>query len=114
MASNFKISTHRSSEGLHLSLIGDFDGNSAWEVFNLLKKNAKGFHRIFIHTDFLNIIYPFGVETFRQIIRGLRKDPVQLLFTGEKAGQISPEKDLCFYATQHNKESRMPHAQERG
>lgn len=114
MTANFKISTHRSNEDLHLSLIGDFDGNSAWEVFNLLKKNAKGFHRIIIHNDCLNIIYPFGVKMFRQIIRGLKKYPVQLLFTGEKAGQILPEKDSCFYAIQHYKESRIPHAQERG
>ena len=114
MASNFKISTHRNSEDLHLCLIGDFDGNSAWEVFHLLKKNANGFHRIFIHTDFLNIIYPFGLGTFHQIIRGLRKNPLRLLYTGEKAGQISPEKDLCFYVTQQNKKSIMPHSQKRG
>ncbi len=114
MASDFKIISHRSSENLHLKLIGDFDGSSAWELLNLLKKRPKSFHRIIIHTSCLNHIYPFGVHTFHQILRDLREDQLRLLFTGEKADQISPENNLCLYATQHCKEPRMPKSQESG
>jgi len=115
MASSFKITSHRSGESLHLKLTGDFDGSSAWELFNLLKKNSKGFHRIIIHTNCLNNIYPFGVHTFHKILSNLAKDQTRLLFTGEKADQISPEKYLCLYPTLNdNKESRTPQIQERG
>jgi hypothetical protein len=48
MASNFRISTHRNSESLHLKLVGDFDGSSAFELINVLKKNWNGAYRVFI------------------------------------------------------------------
>jgi len=114
MASNFKITSHRSSKNLHLKLTGDFDGSSAWELLNLLKKNSKNFQRIIIHTNCLNEIYPFGVHTFHQILSDLMTDRICLLFTGEKACLISPEKDLCLYPTRDCKESRMQQIQEGG
>ena len=80
MASNFKISTHRIRNCLHVKLFGDFDGNSAWELFNLLEKSSKSFHSIIIETGGLNTIHPFGVDTFGQILRSLKKDRAQLLF----------------------------------
>jgi len=38
MANNFRISVHRSSENLHLKLMGNFDGISAHELLNVLKR----------------------------------------------------------------------------
>jgi len=38
MALNFKIICHKNSENLHLKLMGDFDGSSAYELINTLKK----------------------------------------------------------------------------
>ena len=108
MASNFKITSHRSENHLHLKLAGDFDGSSAWELLNLLRENFTGFHRIIIHTDCLNKVYPFGVHTFHQNLSSFRRNRIRLLFAGEKAGQISPEKDLCLYRVlPGDKESRM-------
>ena len=95
MASNFKIIPHRNSENLHLKLMGDFDGSSAWQLLNLLKKSSNGFHRIIIHTSCLNRVYPFGLHTFHQIMGDLKGEQTRLLFTGENAKQISPEKELC-------------------
>jgi hypothetical protein len=37
MATNFKISSHRTESKLHLNLAGDFDGSSAFELLNMLK-----------------------------------------------------------------------------
>jgi len=37
MAANFRISVHRSSDSLHMKLMGDFDGSSAWELLNVLR-----------------------------------------------------------------------------
>jgi len=38
MAARFRISIHRNSENLHLKLMGDFDGTSAHELLNVLKR----------------------------------------------------------------------------
>lgn len=90
MATNFKIVTHQNGEELHLTLIGDFDGSSAWELFNLLKKHCSTFPCIVIHTSCLDDIHLFGLETFHQILKGLKRKRIRLLFTGEKAKHLSP------------------------
>jgi hypothetical protein len=38
MAENFQILVRRNSENLHLKLMGDFDGISAYELIDTLKK----------------------------------------------------------------------------
>ena len=96
MASNFKITSYRTSGNLHIKLMGDFDGSSAWQLMNLLKKSSNGFHRVIIHTSCLNNIYPFGLHTFHQNLGDLKGDHTHLLFTGINASQISPKKDLCL------------------
>ena len=96
MASNFRISMHRSSDNLHLKLLGDFDGTSAWQLLNVLKKNINGVYRVIIHTNCLKNIYPFGQDIFRQNLPGLKARPVQILFTGENARLIAPEEKLCM------------------
>ena len=45
MASNFRILKHQNGDNLHLKLAGNFDGTSAWEVFNTLKKRVLRFQR---------------------------------------------------------------------
>ena len=92
MASNFRISTHRNSESLHLKLIGDFDGSSAWQLLRLIKKSSGGSQRVFIHTSCLERIYPFGRNTFHQILDELKGEKTFLFFTGENANQIAPKK----------------------
>jgi hypothetical protein len=92
MASNFRISTHRNSESLHLKLVGDFDGSSAFELINVLKKNWNGAYRVFIHTECLRDIYPFGRDTFQQNLSDLKGHPMRIFFTGENAGYIAPDR----------------------
>lgn len=91
MASNFRISTHRNSDSLHLKLTGDFDGTSAWELLNIIKKDRNRVSKIFIHCDCLKQIDPFGRNVLHNEMGTLRKEPPYLLFTGDKAGQIAPE-----------------------
>jgi len=95
MASNFKILVHRNSENLHLKLMGDFDGSSAWQLLNILKSNTHGVYRIIIHTSSLRSIYPFGRDTFQENLPQRRDDPIRIMFTGEKAHQIAPENCEC-------------------
>ena len=48
MASNFQLLSYRNKDSLHLQLYGDFDGNSAYELINTLKKNGKEFIQILL------------------------------------------------------------------
>lgn len=96
MASNFKIATHKDSDSLHLKLMGDFDGTSAYELLNVLKKKFRGIHRVFIHTGSLKKIYPFGLNTFHSRFSELNRHSIQILFTGENASQIAPENSNCL------------------
>ena len=95
MASNFRISTHRNSENLHLKLMGDFDGSSAYQLLNVLKKTSNSVYKIIIHTGSLNTIHPFGRDTFRRNLCDFNGNSIHLLFTGKYANQISPEKSFC-------------------
>ena len=92
MASNFKIFSHQNGDNLHLKLVGDFDGSSAWELLNVLKKRTKNVFRVIIHTNSLKSIYPFARETFRQNLSNMNRRSFRILFTGENASEIAPEK----------------------
>jgi hypothetical protein len=87
---------HRNSENLHLKLVGDFDGTSAFVLFNVLRKNSNGVRKLFIHTNCLKDIHPFGREVFRRNLSEVNGHPSRIIFTGEKAGQIAPEKGEVF------------------
>ena len=89
MASNFKILIHRSSDNLHLKLMGDFDGSSAYQLINVLKKANPGVSKIFIHTSCLRKIIPFGRNVFIHNLRPLKNDPFTLVFTGDHASELS-------------------------
>jgi hypothetical protein len=91
MARNFRISSHRNSDNLHLRLEGDFDGSSAHQLLNFLKKNIKKNSKIFIHTNCLKAILPFGRDVFQNQIDFVTGDTGQLVFTGAYANQIKPK-----------------------
>ncbi len=92
MSSNFKIISHRTSETLHLKLVGDFDGTSACQLINSLKKRSNGCRKVIIHTNCRNKIHPFGLQTFHKTLADIKGGQIHLIFTGENADQISPEK----------------------
>ncbi len=92
MASNFKVSARRKGRKLNLKLIGDFDGTSAHELLNLMNKNCDNVDKVFIHTSGLRHIYPFGIDTFRHNLDIFNHKSIHLVFTGENAAQIAPER----------------------
>ena len=96
MAPNFRIEMRRNSDNLHLKLEGDFDGISAWELLNALKRDCNGVCKVFIHTNAIKNILPFGRSTFHRNLGELNGLSSQLLFTGVNAGKIAPEKSLCI------------------
>ena len=94
MAARFRISTHRNSENLHLKLIGDFDGTSAHELLSVLKRYCNSISRVFIHTSCLRDIHPFGRNVFHDNLDVLNGQSITLVFTGENASKLAPEKPM--------------------
>jgi anti-anti-sigma regulatory factor len=88
MATNFKIAAHRNDENLHLKLRGDFDGTSAHELLDVVRKRDAHISRVFIHTSNLRDIHPFGLHVFRSNVNVLKGQSVDLVFTGENASQF--------------------------
>ncbi len=97
MASNFRISMHRDNDNLKITLAGDFDGTSACELLNVLKKKCNSRDRVIIRTAGLKKIYPFGQDTFRNNLHTLKDKPIRLRFTGKNAMQIAPEKGSFWW-----------------
>ncbi len=83
MASNFKLFLHEAGDSLHLKLYGDFDGSSALELINALKKNGSKFYQVFIDTDDLNNIHSFGRDVFQKYYGFLDRRLKNLIFIGK-------------------------------
>lgn len=85
MATNFKISIRQQCNHLQLGLAGDFDGSSAYELLNAIRKRGGSVTRISINTDSLRNIHPFGKDIFHNNLYLLDTRTVALEFTGKKA-----------------------------
>ena len=84
MASNFRIFRHRTRDSLHLKLDGDFDGSSAHELINTLIEYGTGYYQIFIDTNDLKTVHPFGKDVFQKNIGRFNKKSSSLIFVGER------------------------------
>jgi hypothetical protein len=89
MAANFQILSYKTRVSLHLRLNGDFDGNSAYELINALKEHGTEFFQIFIDTNNLKTIHPFGRAVFQKNLSILNKKLSHLIFIGENGHKIS-------------------------
>ncbi len=89
MASNFRILSHETRDSLHLKLTGDFDGNSAHELINTLIERGIGFYQIFIDTDDIKTIHPFGRDVFQKKLDSFNKQFSNLIFIGENEHKIA-------------------------
>ena len=90
MAPNFKIFSHQNSDNLHLKLMGDFDGSSAYELIHTLEKYNDNTGRVFIHTCALSSVHPFGLNIFQKN-GSIKKLSQSLTFTGEYGAAIAPQ-----------------------
>ncbi len=93
MSANFKVLVHRNSDNIHLKLEGDFDGNSAYEVINMLKRYCTGSSKVFIHTACLDRIDAFGRHVFLSHLNSIKQKLSFLVFTGDKASELVPDVD---------------------
>lgn len=83
MATNFQLFPHRNRNSLHVQLYGDFDGTSAYELINALKKHGNDVIQIFIDTSDLSTIYPFGVDVFQKNLNVIVKNYNSFVFIGK-------------------------------
>jgi len=71
-------------------LEGDFDGSSALELINTLEEYSAGFHQIFIDTNDLKTIHPFGRDVFQKNLGRFNKILNSLIFIGANEHKIIP------------------------
>jgi len=90
MAQNFKISIHRKIDNLSIRLMGDFDGNSAWELINAIRENLNNSKFKQIDTSKLKKVYPFGREVFKSNLLIVKDRRIRIQFSGPNALRISP------------------------
>lgn len=91
MASNFQIFSFETRDSLHLKLNGDFDGSSAHELLNTLKNYSKGFYQIFIDTNDLKTIHPFGRDVFQKKLGVFKNRFHNIIFIGRYEHEIAPK-----------------------
>lgn len=91
MASNFQIFSFETRDSLHLKLNGDFDGSSAHELLNTLKKHSDGFYQIFIDTNDLKAIHPFGRDVFQKKLGVFKNRFHNIIFIGRNEHEIAPK-----------------------
>ena len=96
MATNFEVFVHRNSENLDVKLTGDFDGISAHELLDILKRCSNRTSKVFIDTSCLGDIHPFGLHVFHNHLDVLKGKSLALVFTGENACQLAPDKPMLF------------------
>lgn len=83
MNNRFRIEFRKVNGDLHVNPKGDFGGNSAWELINLLQKKYNGEGQVFIDTRGLRKICPFGGATFRCHFHQTRLPLERLSFEGK-------------------------------
>ena len=91
MSTNFQIEVKKSNGRLLVVPRGDFDGNSAWELVNLLHEQYDGKGQVVIDTRNLREMCPFGCSTFRCRLNQSRLPSNRLSFKGKKGYDIAPE-----------------------
>jgi hypothetical protein len=82
MASNFQLFKFPNRDGIHIHMRGDFDGTSAHELINFLKKQNQDY-TVFIDTNSLNQIHNFGLDVFQKKLMTGAKNNRNLVFIGK-------------------------------
>ena len=91
MAVNFKIIQRKSNikNRVYLSLDGDFDGTSAHELINAVKLCGRGVDQVFIDTNGLRSVHPFGRVVLQRNLAGLCGRRCNLVFLGDHGQRLS-------------------------
>lgn len=88
MASNFKIGSYKTRDGFGLKLAGDFDATSAFELIYAVKTLPEKNEKIYICTDGLKLIHPFGIDVLRRFIHPLNSESTRIVFKGKNTSKL--------------------------
>jgi hypothetical protein len=91
MSTNFKIEFRTSNGNLHLQPKGDFDGSAACELVNLIHDKYEGEGRVFVDTQRLRTVHPFGCSMFHYHLNFGKLPANRLYFKGEKGFEMAPD-----------------------
>ena len=73
---------------MHLRLIGDFDGSSAYQLVDKLKEYCIQSDRVIIDTDALREIHTFGLNILSYQMLTLKGPLSNVTFVGEHADRM--------------------------
>ena len=96
MAKNFRISSRRKGNSIHLRLSGDFDGMSAMELIYAIKDHTGSAETIYVETDGLCALLPFGRDVFQKHLCFSPHKSQKLVFTGNPGRHIVPAGMRCI------------------
>jgi hypothetical protein len=88
MASNFEITIDKEGGGFGFKLAGDFDATSAYELIYAIKKLPEDAVKLYIYTNDLKNIYPFGLNVFHNFMSSLNGQSARIVFTGNNASKL--------------------------
>ena len=90
MGANFDIELNKSDGNLLIDLKGDFDGNTAWELVNRIALEYDGSGMIFINTEKVEDVVPFGGALLENLICSSTFPRNKMVFEGAKRLMIDP------------------------
>ncbi|MBS3757509.1 MAG: hypothetical protein KGY61_02490 [Desulfobacterales bacterium] len=96
MAKNFRITSHGNKNRLYLKLSGIFDAASAMELIYALKENSGIAKQVYIETDGLDSLLPFGRDVFKTRFFLSPEKSKNLVFIGDHGKQIAPRGICCL------------------
>jgi len=82
LVSNFQIISYNFKGSIYLRLLGNFDEDSAHELFDTLIECGSGSLDIFIDTNGLKTIHSFDRNIFLMNLEGIKKQVKNLIFIG--------------------------------
>ena len=83
MAANFRIQIRKRNNDLYMDLKGDFDAISAYQVLKTLKRHYNGNEKVYMNTEKLRRISPFGVRVFHSDLHTTGCQKKNINFIGE-------------------------------
>jgi hypothetical protein len=83
MSSKFQIVANLENDGLHLQILGEFDGSAACDLIKRLEESRSTASQVFIDTSKLRSVHPFGKTVFENRIGRLSRTTPGLLFVGK-------------------------------
>ena len=107
MAANFRITSRRKGGNLHLKLSGNFDGMAAMELIYALKDSLGFAQKIYIETNDLSSLHPFGQDVFQKNFIFSPAASKKMYFIGDFSRAIAPRN---AYSVNDHGSFRMPDA----